>query len=285
MRLEVIIPAYRPGTELDEIIRKLQKQVLQPDRITILLTADDTEEVEKLQQRYDDTVCVQGIPKINFSHGGTRQAGMDGSDAEYVLFMTQDAIPVNDMLTQNLYDALQKPDAAVAYARQLPKADADPVEKFSRRFNYPKVSHTQAAINLEKNGIKAIFCSDSCAMYNHKLHSMLGGFDTKTDFAEDAIYAYSVLTHGYTVEYCAEAKIYHSHNLTYRQHFMRNMNIARAQKARPEIYGNLKSESEGIKYFLTGSRFFNKKKQYKNSLKLFWTCVVRFLGYRAGKIF
>lgn len=285
MKLEVIIPVYKPGNDFGKLIEKLKEQELKPELITILLTTDSASEVEEYQHKYGEGVRVIGIPKIRFSHGGTRQAGMDMSDAEYVLFMTQDAMPVDKELTIRLYEALHKPDAAVAYARQIPKADADDIEKFSRRFNYPKVSHTQAAIDLEKKGIKAIFCSDACAMYNHKLHDELGGFDIDANFNEDSIFAYEALTGGYTVEYCAEAKVYHSHNLTYKQHFIRNRNIARAQKEHASIYGSLKSEHEGIRYFLTGSRYFNTKKQYKNSLKLFWTCVVRFFGYKAGKLF
>lgn len=285
MKLEVIIPAYKPDSELKTIIEKLNIQELKPDLITVLLTSDSNFEIEELQKNLGEEVRVMGIPKIRFSHGGTRQAGMDMSDADYVMFMTQDAVPKDNQLTLKLYEALQKPDAAVAYARQVPKKDADEIEKFSRRYNYPKKSRTQSAIDIERTGIKAIFCSDSCAMYDHRLHKEIGGFDVDADFNEDSIFAYHALMKGYTVEYCAEAKVYHSHNLTLKQQFVRNRNIAAAHKKYSEIYGSIKSENEGVRYFLTGSRYFLSKHQYRNCFKLFLVCAVRFIGYKTGKLF
>ena len=285
MGFEIIIPAYRPDEKLERSVVMLLAQKALPDRIRIMLTSDDPEEISELQKKLGGGVRVEQVQKKVFSHGGTRQMGMDGAGSDYVLFMTQDAVPCDESLTEELLTAVSKPGAAVAYARQIAFGNADSVEKFTRRFNYPTKSRTQTKKDLETIGVKAIFCSDTCAMYKRVLHKEIGGFDTNANFNEDGIFAYNALMKGYTVEYCAEAKVYHSHNMSLKEHFERNCTIALNQKAHPEIYGNLRSESEGIRYIRTGLRFFMKKKKYRSAGKLLVTGAVRYIGYFCGKHF
>lgn len=285
MSLEVIIPAYKPDEKLARIIKKLNKQIVKPDKITILLTVRSDDEVASLASTLPSDVTIIPITVSDFTHGGTRQLGMDRATSDYVLFMTQDAVPVDDAMTQNLIRALSEPSACMAYARQIPYKDADDIEKFNRKFNYPKTSHSQTENDLETKGIKAIFCSDSCAMYKRAVHNILGGFDRTTQFNEDSIFAYKAITNGYTVEYCAEARVYHSHNLSLTEQFRRNRDIARSQKEHPEVYENIVSEKEGVKYVFTGIDYFIRRKQPKTIFRFLLTAAVRYAGFFSGKHF
>ena len=60
------------------------------------------------------------IEKKDFDHGGTRNKGAALSKADYMLFMTQDAVPVDAYLIENLVRAMEEEEAATAYGRQLP---------------------------------------------------------------------------------------------------------------------------------------------------------------------
>lgn len=295
MSLEVIIPAYKPDDMLIKIVDRLNMQDVKPDKITILLTvvSDSDSEVKKLGERIDKKLNEQPgdklpieilpVPASEFSHGGTRQLGMDRATCEYVLFMTQDAVPADKNLTANLIKALDKDGACMAYARQVPRKDADDIERFTRLYNYPKKSHSQTIEDLETKGIKAIFCSDSCCMYKKSVHDSLGGFDRTTQFNEDAIYAYKALNNGFTVEYCAEARVFHSHRLTLKQQFKRNRDLAVSQSEHSEVYGSIVSEKEGVKYVLTGIKYFARRKQYMNIVMLIITAAVRYAGFFVGK--
>ncbi|MBO4505365.1 MAG: glycosyltransferase family 2 protein [Lachnospiraceae bacterium] len=285
MSFEVVIPAYKPDDKLERCVGMLLRQKAKPYRIKILLTTDDETDVEDLARRLSDGVIVEQVRKADFTHGAARQRGMDEAVSDYVLFMTQDAVPYDEDMTEALIKAVSKPGAAVAYARQIAYGNADSIEKFTRRFNYPTKSRTQTKKDLETVGVKAIFCSDTCAMYSRALHREIGGFDKSANFNEDGIFAYNALNAGYTVEYCADAKVYHSHNMTLGAHFSRNCTIALNQKAHPEIYKKLRSESEGIRYIRTGVRFFAKKKKYRCIAKLIVTGAVRYAGYFCGKHF
>ena len=285
MSVEVIIPAYKPDSGLIHLVSMLHKQLIKPDRIRIVLTSDSVREAESLQKTFGDRAIVERVPKSAFSHGGTRQKAIDTSTADHVLFMTQDALPADTKLITYLLEAVSKPRTAVAYARQIAYGTSGDVEKFSRRFNYPSKSHTQTEEDLTRIGVKAVFCSDTCAMYDRRRHIEAGGFDRGADFGEDAVFAYNALIKGMNVEYCAEAKVYHSHDYDLKEQFKRSVMIAVSQKRHPEIYGSLKSESEGMRYLKTGLRFFMKKHKIRASIELIASCAVRYAGYFIGKHF
>lgn len=65
---------------------------------------------------------VRHLTKEEFDHGGTRRQAAELSDAEILVFMTQDAMPADRELIGALVGALaENPQAGAAYARQLPR--------------------------------------------------------------------------------------------------------------------------------------------------------------------
>ena len=62
----------------------------------------------------------------DFQHGHTRNRGVDWSDAEFVAFLTQDAIPADEHWLYNLVSALEsQPAAAGAFGRHIAHDGAD----------------------------------------------------------------------------------------------------------------------------------------------------------------
>lgn len=285
MSVDAIIPAYRPDEELSDIVNRLNKQTVKPENIIIYLTVENSAQAEELRGKLGQSAIVREVNKSDFSHGGTRQRGVDESSADYCLMMTQDAVPAADNLIEELLKAFDDNNTALAFARQLPKENADEIEKFSRKFNYPKTSYTRTEKDFEQYGIKTVFCSDSCCMYKRSVHMEVGGFDRTTQFNEDSIFAYNALKKGYSMRYCAEAKVYHSHRLSLKQQFIRNRNIARCQREHSDIYGNIKSEKEGIKYLKTGIRYFMKSGRPGQAAGLVINCIARYAGFFCGKHF
>ena len=64
-----------------------------------------------------ENVEIVPIEKKDFDHGGTRNKGAALSKADYMLFMTQDAVPVDAYLIENLVRAMEEEEAATAYGR------------------------------------------------------------------------------------------------------------------------------------------------------------------------
>ncbi|MCR5324808.1 MAG: glycosyltransferase [Lachnospiraceae bacterium] len=288
--IEAIYFAYEPDDRIYVSIGRMLRQKKAVDSIKIFLTAnveDDAfeDKITGIFKNYRDKTeyKIIYIKRKDFGHGRTRQEAMDSSKYDHVLLITQDAVPVNDMLTANLYAALENEDAACSYARQEAYSYANEVEKLYRRFNYPAMSRSKTASDLEKTGIKTFFCSDVCCMYKHDIFDSLGGFDVSLKFNEDSIFAFHAIKGGYSVEYAADAIVYHSHNDALIKQFRRSRDLARSQKEHPEVFENVSSENEGIRFFVHSAKYLVKKKDYKDLFILFCTCAVKYAGYFIGK--
>ena len=245
LTVDVLIPVYRPGKQLEQLLKQLHVQSY-PVRKIILMNTEKEYFPKELEHRYEN-LEIHHLTKTEFDHGGTRDAGIRMSEADIVVCMTQDALPENASLIERLLDAFADPDVWAAYARQLPRKDCSEIEKYTRSFNYPKESRIKSSADLPKLGIKTFFCSNVCAAWRRDMYLKLGGFEKKTIFNEDMIYAGRLVQEGGKIVYCADAKVIHSHNYSMGQQFHRYFDLAVSQKMHPEVFGGVSSESEGMR--------------------------------------
>ena len=246
IKVDVIIPVYHPGKEFSVLLERLTEQTAVIHRI-IAMNTEENYWNKELEQKYP-LLEVHHLKKSEFDHGGTRAWAAELSDAEIMVFMTQDAVPADRNLIENLVKALEKEKMiAAAYARQLPNEMCSFAERYTRSFNYPEKSYVRTQRDLSLYGIKTFFCSNVCAAYKKEIYQELGGFVRKTIFNEDMIYAGKLIQMGYGIAYAADAKVIHSHNYSCMQQFHRNFDLGVSQAEHPEIFAGVPSEGEGIK--------------------------------------
>lgn len=283
--IDVVIPVYKPGNELLILLKRLLAQSLSVNRIIIINTGK-----EYFNDKFliDKIIEVYHISKSEFDHANTRHMGMEISKADYVLFMTMDAIPADRMLTKNLADmfdrcAVTGEKAAVTYARQLPKKNCRMQECFTRQYNYPDKSIIKTAAEIDNLGIKTYFCSDVCAMYDRNIYFQNGGFEKNMIFNEDMVYAAKAIKKGYAVAYCAEARVYHSHNYSCKEQFARNFDLGVSQTDYKEIFDSVSSESEGVKMVLSTAEYLWENGHWYDIPYLFLNSVSKYVGYKLGR--
>lgn len=285
-KVDLIIPVYHPDEKLERLIEKINSQTLKPDHVFFMQTLTGTEEdvrVREILERAGHAV-VTTLEKREFDHGGTRNRGAAMSQADYMLFMTQDAVPVDDMLIENLRRAMEAgEDIATAYGRQLPDDKVGVIEHYTRRFNYPPESSTKTKADLPVLGIKTYFCSNVCAMYRRTVYEQMGGFVLHTIFNEDMIMASKVIQAGYRIAYAAEAEVVHAHRYTYREQFRRNFDLAVSQRQYREVFDGIRSESEGIRLVKKTMKYLLSKGKWYLVPDLILQSGFKFLGYRFGK--
>ncbi len=278
--VDVVIPIYKPSAELKNILKRLLNQTVQVNHIFLLQTI---EKGDRLMEEFNsDIISVHPVLKKDFDHGATRHMGMRLSDAEFVLFMTHDAIPANKKLIEKLLISMTDPDVAISYGRQLARKGSDIIEKMTRIYNYPKKSCTKSKSDFEKLGIKTYFCSNVCAMYRKSVYESLGGFVQKTIFNEDMIMASKVINAGYKVTYCADAIVFHSHSYTCMQQFRRNFDLGVSQKQYDDIFGNISSEKEGAGYAGRIILALLRRGEILKAVYFVLQCVFKLAGYRLG---
>ncbi len=297
MSVDVIIPVYKPDAKFDRLLAMLAKQSVKPNKILILNTevfpeyatdrvAAHIEEVMKKQscaKELDFAMEVYSIRKEEFDHGGTRAYGANLSEAEFMIFMTQDAIPKDEHLIEELIKPFSDEQIAVSYGRQLAGENAGEIESYTRVFNYPVTSMKKTKDDLERLGIKTYFCSDVCAAYRKASYEAVGGFVKKTIFNEDMIIASRFIKAGMAVYYAADAMVYHSHTYTYWQQFTRNFDLAVSQADHKDIFEEVSSESEGMKLVKQTISHLAKQKHYFLIVDLILQSGFKYMGYFLGK--
>ena len=314
LNIQVIIPVCKPDEKLIKLINRLKKQTLLPDRISLVWSREEGEADEVIDRiRYEHSdIRILEIDADSFDHGGTRRRAVRNTASDIFIMMTQDAIPKNDMLIENLTAPMimqmngsseaggntspgdfhsdksedrQGEQAVIAcvYARQLPGKDSSPYEKLSRLHNYSELSKTKTSEDIKRMGIKAFFCSDVCCAYRRDLYDECGGFVRNTVFNEDMIMARRFLDKGYAVRYEATAAVIHSHDYSPMQQLRRNFDLGASQAMYPDVFGNVSSESEGMKFVLSSTKLLLKKGRVMLIPGFYIQCAFKLIGYKLGK--
>lgn len=289
-KVEAVILTYKPDEKLKMIVTRLFAQSVKPDRILIMNTVDGDRTYESLEEvRKMDGVIVADVEKEEFDHGATRDKAMEMcGDSRYVMFLTQDALPKNKLLVENLLMALEA-DAdlnAVAYAKQEPEKGCNIIERYTRSFNYTDEPHSGLEMAAEtNNSIKSIFCSDVCAMYNRKLYDEVGGFPPGAIFNEDMVFAGKALKADKDVIYEPGAVVIHSHNYTGMQYFRRYFDLGVSHREFSYILKDYHSEDEGIKLVINTAGYLCRRKAYIMIIPLIYHSGCKFIGYHLGKMY
>ena len=177
----------------------------------------------------------------------------------------------------------EQPEIAAVYARQLPAADCNVIERFTRAFNYPDESRIKTAADLPALGIKTFFCSNVCAAYRRDVYEKQGGFIRHTIFNEDMIFAAGLIKAGYGVAYAAGATVVHSHNYSGLQQLHRNFDLAVSQADHPEAFEGIASEGEGIRMVKAAAAHLCGTGRFWLLPKLFWQSGCKYMGYLLGR--
>ena len=281
MEVDVLIPVYRPDGKLTELLKRLKTQNYPIHRV-ILMNTEEKHFPTELTGIWD-RVEVYHLAKEEFDHGGTRDRGVRMSTADLVLCMTQDAMPTDETLIEELVKPFDDSEVWAAYARQLPNEDCREVEKYTRSFNYPEQSMVKTKEDLDRLGIKTFFCSNVCAAWRREKYLELGGFVKHTIFNEDMILAGTMIKQGGKIAYCAKAKVIHSHNYSAFQQFHRNFDLAVSQTMYPEVFGGIRSESEGVKLVKKSLSYCIKIGKPWLMIQVVTQSAGKLLGYKMGQ--
>lgn len=285
--LDLIIPVYKPDEKFHILMERILRQKVVPNHIFLMHTAVG-EFKEEIRKRYGwiSGIIITELSPEEFDHGGTRNRGAQMSQADYIMFMTQDAIPKDAFLTQNLLYAFEKEEGiAAVYGKQLCTKEAGILESYTRTFNYPDNPCVKSKKDLERLGIKTYFCSNVCAAYDRAVYEKQGGFVTKTIFNEDMIFAAGLIQAGYKIYYAPDCQVEHSHKYTGWQQLTRNFDLGVSQQQYREIFDGVRSEAEGVRLVKNTARWLISQGKAYRIPELIYQSGCKFIGYRLGKAY
>jgi len=281
MKKLLCIPTLNPGDQAMSLIRSLRTQTVQPDEI-LIIDSGSTDGSRDLFSEYATRIHI--ISKNTFNHGATRQLGVAmAPDAEIIIFMTQDSLPVSVDAIKSLVACFADPKVGAVCGRQLPHLNASPIASHARLFNYVGESSTKTRDDIPRLGIKAAFISNSFAAYRRTALMDVGGFPLDVIFGEDTYVASKMLQAGWSLAYSAEASCYHSHNYGFVEEFNRYFDIGVFHTREKWFIASLgKPEGEGKKFVYSETLYLVRHAPWLIPSAIIRTGL-KLLGYKLGQ--
>ncbi len=280
MNFDIIILTYNSGKKIKRLLEGVITQSLKPQKI-IVIDSSSFDDTVKIAQRYGCDVKI--IRKEDFDHGGTRTYGAKLSDAEFLIYLTDDVKLYDNHSFENLISFFKDEKIAAVFGRQIPYEDTNIFGKHLRYFNYPDFDYLRSYQEKSKYGIKTAFLSDSFCAYRKKAIEEVGYFKEKLILGEDTYIGAKLLMAGYKLAYSSKAIVYHSHNYTAFDEFKRYFDIGVFHKKENWILNEFgKAENEGKRYIISGIKFLTDNNSFFLIPFFIFRSFLKYLGYKLG---
>jgi rhamnosyltransferase len=221
--VSIIIPTYQGAAWLPETLHAIQAQAY--DAPVEIIAIDSGSNDGTLQLLAQHNIRVIRIAQAQFSHGYARNLGVRHARHAICVFLSQDAQPLGahwlHLLTAPLGDRL----LGALYARQVPRPDATPFERFFIQTLYPAQSRCYVWRKGTPFTLDRFFFSNVCSAARREI-CLTFPFDEQLIMSEDQAFAKALLQSGYHTFYQAQATVLHSHSYTLQTLFKRNFDSA-----------------------------------------------------------
>lgn len=219
MKASVVIPTKNGGMLFARVLDALLRQKAPWDYEILVVDSGSTDDTVRYCE--ERNIKVESIPPFEFGHGKTRNFGISKTKGEFIALITQDALPASNEWLFNLVSAVeQAPDVAGAFGRHLPYPDADPCLVRDLKLHFDGFLGWPAVLRKSDNepryaaeiGYRQVmhFFSDNNACLRRTVWEKHPYPDV--NFAEDQIWAKTVIEAGYGKAYADNAVVYHSHH-------------------------------------------------------------------------
>lgn len=257
----------------EESLSAIDAQTLKPD---LLLCADSESDDATVAHALAHGWQALRIERRTFNHGLTRDflaRTLAEQGFEILILMTQDVVLADASALESLIGTLRTTGATAAYGRQCSRNPLKTLDNWQREQCYPAESCLKRAADIPRLGLMTVFCSDAfCAWHLPSLLAQ-GGFP-EAAFGEDTLAAHRALQAGSAIAYCAQARCFHDHSVTYRALFSRGKAVGQFHARHRELlrcYGG--AGRKGLGFFRKGLP----------SLPILLQLFVKTLGYFHGR--
>ncbi|MCG2720601.1 MAG: glycosyltransferase family 2 protein [Thermodesulfovibrionales bacterium] len=219
-RVSVVIPTHNAGTDFRYTLEKIKTQKGIRDIEIIVLDSGSLDETERIAERYGAEIIR--VDAAAFNHGATRNLGAERASGDFILFISQDAVPVDDTCVYRIVTKMLK-DAKIAGAsiRQIPRSDADLFTSWQLWFyNTKLLDYTRdKVVDISRKDVDRLSSSETRKLM--QLDNVFSCF-RKTVFdefkflplpyAEDLDLGMRLIRGGYKLLFLSSAGVIHSHN-------------------------------------------------------------------------
>lgn len=217
--VSIILRSYNEGWALRETLPALQAQDYKHWEL-IVIDSGSTDGSVELIRAAKPAHFIQ-IKHEDYNPSRVMNYGMELARSEFGIFLNADATPQGGGWLRPLVMALQDPQVAAVFGRQIPRPDCQAVyaHDYERCFGPKREStHWDHFFSMVSSGLRKDIWSRR-------------GFLEKMQYSEDDEYTRWCHAEGFRIVYVPESVVMHSHNYTPQQAYKRSFGEAKALAA------------------------------------------------------
>ena len=226
----VFIPVFNGEKYLKELLNSLYSQYCEFSFEVLIIDSGSSDSSLSIIQDFPQ-VRLHQIPNSEFGHGKTRNLAVSLARGEFIVFLTQDAIPAStNWLNEILHPFSLRDDVVGVLGKQIPRQNAIPSVRYDIEMMFRQQGANQGwtLFNLEtiqnvvpensRLGInpeydRLYFYSDvNSAARRSFLSDKIPYRDVK--YAEDQMFCKDFIDAGYSKIYAPAAAVIHSNDFT-----------------------------------------------------------------------
>ena len=288
IKATVFIPVYNGENDhLEETLTALYNQKTDFEWNVLIIDSGSSDNsvkiIRKFHHKYNN-LTLKEIDKSEYSHGGTRQLAAEISDGEYMVYLSQDAVPYNQNWLTEMLKPFEISEKIVAVlARQKPRDYCFPAMKYDINavFNEQGIEDavtvwTRTISEQIGTYTKESFYSDVCSAAPRLfLVNEIGYKPVK--YSEDYEYGKDIIDAGYYKAYNGRAIVEHSNDVflkDYKKRIFDETYNVRLNSGAPESRMSLWYVTrQSLKATLKDLPKILKDKDYSFKKKLYWSVV------------
>lgn len=218
MDATIVIPTKNAGPAFRQVLESLFSQKTCCSYEVVCIDSGSRDGTLDLIRQYP--IKLETIPPESFGHGKTRNLGASLGSGKYIIFLTQDALPINDKWLQGFFDAMNMDEGIVAaFGRHVPYPDCNLLDARDINGLFDSYGDSDMVIGVEdwsryhrdKDYARWLaFFSDNNACLLRSEWEKHPYPDV--NFCEDQLWMSDRIAEGKKKAYAAHAIVYHSHN-------------------------------------------------------------------------
>jgi rhamnosyltransferase len=275
--VSIILLTRNAGKQFKLLLDRIYSQADVDFEVILIDTASEDETLEIADHYPIDK--IQSVEVGDFGHGKTRNLGAELAGGKYVVYIAQDALPVDDSWASNLVHNLDDPRVAGVFGRQIPQEGSNPPDRYSYKEDYPDRREVLSAKNSSNRNV--VFSDVNSALRREVLISY--PFLDELLVSEDNYWGNLVISKGYHIVYEPKAAVIHSHIYTIPKIVKLNFDQGIAYSQMTTNHDSTLFARNSLKRFRSKVRFLWKERQYYWVLYVLVVDALRFGALNLGK--
>ncbi len=153
MKVSVIILTKNAGDKFELLLDKVYSQKFGEGFEVVVVDSGSVDETLGTAEEF--RARIHRIKPGEFHHARTRNLGANLANGHYLVYLSQDAIPLDNDWLGSLITPLEHKEADIVYGRRMARKEAKPMDRFFYDCFYP---NKRLIVTKENVGTPKRFC-------------------------------------------------------------------------------------------------------------------------------